>query len=417
MRDLRRYFTDRDGWTRLFIPARLPVFRLFLKLVGRFPGYGRVWRLADFNLIGRFLSILLASGFCATLLFMRKDLRLRWLMIPAFVPWFFTLLSGDVYDLIAYYLLFSGWFLLYEEGFERLGHYVLYGWSTPNGRDTPFKVIYLVSAFLSVVLLRIASGRFGVEFLRTFIPVFAGFWLFVPCVLWLRYQKSLSGHLPFVPVFMVERGRRKGLREVCVLILVLHIVATPVLLRVGYSTSDIVTPVPQKVSGLRSFSWETLEALWNEGRRDASPSGHLPDLSDYVAHMVYQEGMTFGLPYGFPAENRNREVKVSEYRPVRDGKSIVKKQRIIKSFDDPWLKDLLTPLRREGVERMLIRQGRPVRVVYLSVGSFFGGFSFWKYGVLVLFVYFVLFSFDFIGGPVLSCANHNQTKIVRRRAA
>jgi hypothetical protein len=415
MKNLIHFFGDGGDWMRFFVPSRIPVFRFFLRLLTAFPGYGRNWRLIDFNIYGRLLSLILSAVFLLLLSYTRKRFRYRWILLLGYVPWFFALVSGDFYDLLSYYLLFSGWYLVLEESLDILREYVFFDWLNPDRVHLRHRYIYLVGILLLTTVVRMLSGQPGTEFLRSVSPLVATFMLAGAFVLNIQYHLHTHDHMVFSPVQILRR-QNSSIRDGCVIALSVLILGTPILLLIGGPSSKIRVPVPKSKVGLDSFSWSALEVLWQSEDEKRNPEEkRLPDIAQYVVHTAYQEGLPYGEEYSFPTKDQS--LTVSHFEEDRQNHRITKTSQVVTTYDDAWLEEVLSFPVLGSVERMFLDQGAPARIVLQTAGSVLPGFSLWKCSILLLFTVFVLFSFDFMWRPVLIYSSKNQVKIINRKAA
>lgn len=413
MKRLIHFFKDSGKWMRFYVPSRTPAFRFFIRLLLVFPGYGRNWRLADFDIYGKTLSLLMSVIFLIILYFTKRQFQHRWVLLLGYAPWFFALVSGDFYDLISFYLLFSAWYLVIEDSLDMAKEYVFSDWLRPDLESLRYRYLYLAGVFLLTTLLRMLSGQPGKELVRNFSPVIATFMLTGAYILSVQIHYFTHEHLIFSPIRIIGGSRGKS-REGCIVGMCLLVVVTPFLLLVGGPTSKLSVPVPTSLAGSSSFSWRALELLWQSKGRNPEQV-RLPDIAEYVVHTAFQEGLAYGQSYSFPA--RGSVLTVSNFREDRRNHRIMKTSQIVATYDEDWLAKALDHPGPGSVERMLLDQSKPVSIVLQPVGSVLPGFSLWKSSVLFLFVFFVLFSFDFIWVPVLVYSDKNQEKIVNRKAA
>ncbi len=97
-----------------------------------------------------------------------------------------------------------------------------------------------------------------------------------------------------------------------------------------------------------------------DARRLANDGERLPDIVDFVTHSAYQQTLMFGRAYALPT--LDERVTVTEYAVNPSTDAIVSRPRTVKSFDSAWLDSTTRNPAVSSVERMLLEQGRPVRV-------------------------------------------------------
>jgi len=416
MRALAGYFDASDGWTRVFIRSRTPLLHLYVALLASVPGHGFRWLLADIRPYGRILALCLSVAFLASLTLLRRPENgrprgRRWILLLSSIPWLLAVLSGDFHDLLSFFLLFSAWYLVHEQTFDMVADHLFFGWSGPDRRDLRLPYLYMLTGLIAVTAVRVLSGRGGVDLLRGAAPLAASFLSTGPYALILCLRRWRTGHMVFTPVRIMRRERRGRTRKIPLAAACLVIAGAPLVFQAAAAGSGLHVPAPRAVKDLGSFTWGEMVRLWNRGDRGTP----LPDLSDYVAHRIYQEGLPYGLGYGLPESGG--PLTISHYvRQPSDGR-IVRAVRVVKRFDDAWLAETLRVLPKASVERMVFDQGRPVEVVRERAGSRVPAYTPGKCWVLALFLVFVAFSFDFMARPVVIYRNQNPTKFAKRRAA
>lgn len=410
MTGLSTYFRSEHDWIRVFVPSRLPIFHFFTRLYSNLPDYGQRWRIAGYNVFSNVIAVLLSLVFLGILLCYRKDGRLRIWVGLGYVPWLFSLMTGDFHDLIAYFLLFSAWYLVLDDSLDALKQSLFFGWKEPNLGRLRSRYLYMGCAFLVTLLLRAPFSRFDVELLRGFAPLLADFCLAGPFMLVLFYRRWRSGHLVFAPLPIARRYPHVPVRKALVVPIAALLVLSPLLARMARPQASGSVPVPKKLESASQFDWKALDALWNE-----KAQGDLPNIADYVTHMVYQIGFPYGQAYDLPGENHS--FTVSSFREDAANKKISKAISTVALLDAAWLDELLAGPETGTLERMMLDQGTPVRVVLVPLKFFHPVFAWWKFSFLALLVFFVLFTFDFPWTPVLIYSSFRQVYERRWRAA
>jgi hypothetical protein len=141
-------------------------------------------------------------------------------------------------------------------------------------------------------------------------------------------------------------------------------------------------PRPVPVEGVADYSYPSLELLWSSG------PDLLPDVSDYLAHRAYQEGLTYGRSYGFPAPDER--VRLSRYRANDDGTYSQFSEEVL-VFDDAWIQQTLqdAPL---GIGRLLVTRIAPSGVVLTPERGLYSVYPLlWQHTVYVVLVLLPLF--------------------------
>ncbi len=184
-----------------------------------------------------------------------------------------------------------------------------------------------------------------------------------------RFRRAFdSDHRPFVPVSILAKSvdaivgknwARLGLYALPVLLLL------PPVADAFASGRDEPRPVP---------SYDERRALTYEGIRDVwtrSADVNLPDISDYLAHRAYQEGLVFGRRYAFPAPDE--AVALSRYREEPDG-SYSSFEETVLTFDQSWIESALRDA-PAGLTRVLVDLGYVAGVVLTPMDALYSGYS------------------------------------------
>jgi hypothetical protein len=354
--------------------------------------------------------VLLSLGLLAVLLYYRKDDRLKLWVALGYLPWLFSLISGDFIDLIAFYLIYPAWYLVLDDSLDALEQYLFYGWKEAGLGRLKGRYAYLGVALLAAFLLRSPFDRAGMELLRSVSPLLAGFALAGPYMLVPFYRSWRSGHHVFTPLAIAERYPAVPIRKVLAVPAVVLLLLSPLFGRLSRPFASGSVPVPREIDGALRFDWPSLGMLWNERGSD-----DLPNIADYVAHMVYQTGFSFGQQYGLPGDDHG--LTLSAYSVDKINGRISRDTKTIARLDSAWLDALLSRPKAGSLERMFLDQGTPVRVVTIPLEFFHPGFAWWKFYFLALFAVFIMFTFDFHWRPVLIYFGLRQALERIRRAA
>lgn len=115
---------------------------------------------------------------------------------------------------------------------------------------------------------------------------------------------------------------------------------------------DIRVPAPVGIAGSDGSSGadsapEALPELWSASRGD-----ELPNLSDYLAHVAYQEGFPYGADFAFP--DASAPLTLIEIRE-EEGR-LVEGTRVAAVYDDEWMREALRSVPEGSIERLLLQQ-------------------------------------------------------------
>lgn len=177
-----------------------------------------------------------------------------------------------------------------------------------------------------------------------------------------------ADHRPFVPVSILT-GHSEAI--VGAKWARLGLVALPVLLFLPPIADALASgrgaprPVPAYAER-QALSYEGIRDVWTR-----SSEFNLPDISDYLAHRAYQEGLAFGRRYGFPAAEET--IALSRYREEPDG-SYSSFEETVLTFDQAWVEDALRDA-PAGLTRALVGLGFAAGVVLAPVDAIYSGYS------------------------------------------
>ncbi len=171
-------------------------------------------------------------------------------------------------------------------------------------------------------------------------------------------------HHAFLPVPMTNKRPPSLMRATVVAGLIAVCFAVPF---VANSIGPVgAQRVPAPVAG-RTWDGEafTLDNLSILGGSQAN--GDLPNIADYVTHVAYQQGLTYGREYALPAEGE--ELRLPRFR--YEGARVIRYDETVVRYTDEWLRGALGGI-SGGVEALLLSQDAPVRVVLRPmVGIYF----------------------------------------------
>ena len=121
--------------------------------------------------------------------------------------------------------------------------------------------------------------------------------------------------------------------------------------------SEIKLPVPVKIEGISDFSKVSIQIL-----NTHSGQSELPDLSDYISHMMFLETYPYGYNYLFPEPDDVMSVPLFS---MEDG-GITKKNVNINMFTDMWYESIISSGLNTSIIRLLFSQDSPTLVSYMS---------------------------------------------------
>ncbi len=168
-------------------------------------------------------------------------------------------------------------------------------------------------------------------------------------------------HDRFIPVPIiagtVHAERTRDRRRIGILAAL--VLSSYILPGIPESDTGYPVPVPVRYKHAPDFSWDSLAVL--SERKDNT--GSLPDLSDYLTHMAYQEGFLYNRDYTFP--ERNETIQVNRF--VRKSGEIFSRSDCVKQFTDTWYEDIMANASKDGITALLLAQEYPTGVVTCKI--------------------------------------------------
>ena len=148
------------------------------------------------------------------------------------------------------------------------------------------------------------------------------------------------------------------------------------------------------------------------GSANPSSNTDVPDISDYVTHMAFQEGFIYGAEYKLP--KADEELVSDFYKENKETGEIEKYYKVVFRFDELWLSNLISEINKGNFEKLFIDQGKPVSISYDIKDIYFNDFSLWNCLVLLVFIIFPIFFFDYLWTSTLIYGNKRDTQIASK---
>ncbi len=157
--------------------------------------------------------------------------------------------------------------------------------------------------------------------------------------------------------------------------------------------SSFLLPSPEPVKGIENGDAFTEIRLLSEYVPEKNEAGnglgnrHLPDISDYMAHLAYQIRLPYKLDYSIP--DKNEMISISHYFLNKNNFQEEKKTAYL--FTDSWLRDNIIRVKESGLTGLIMSAGEHVKVVFTDTSSvinpvFFGSMYCFFYVALILMV-------------------------------
>ncbi len=358
MKRLPEYFSSTYAgkeWTVIYVPDEGRQLLFSADVKAAFAGTGIEYILANEN---RSAEIAACMCFAVLVVFVVLVLKRFKLMTIVFsIPWFLMLLTGGSWAFAPASLLFVALMFSFEElaplFLERL-HYRV---PSPKhvGLFAQTWVLCIVCIVMFVRFIVAGAGISGI--LSLLFPIIACIDLFMLYAWFHTIRKRRSNHRLFFPVQILRANffhTKVRKLEPFRFVLFLTICVPPLFFSLFFQGQELNIPVPRPYNNVARYSWGTLERLWIERDED-----DLPDLSLYLTHTAFQEGFVVNRNFEFPI--KGEKLALTSYR--RSGERIEQYQTVLDEFDDAWYEAIMAEAGKQGIEKLLLEQGRPVRVV------------------------------------------------------
>ena len=110
-----------------------------------------------------------------------------------------------------------------------------------------------------------------------------------------------------------------------------------------------------KIEGISDFSQVSMQIL-----NKHSGQSELPNLSDYISHMIFLETYPYGYQYLFPEPDQTLSVP---FFSLEKG-TVTKKNVSINMFTDRWYESIMTDSSNTGIIKLLLSNNSPTLVGY-----------------------------------------------------
>lgn len=354
------YFRTTGGggaWRIAYLPARVSAPRLYFRLV-RLLGlpFRGAWRLIEFDPVGKSISLLalFILAFLQASLLEKSRRAGTCVALAGALLWVPFLLSGSVVRLALSCLLFMVWHQVMQV------LVLLRGWDEQLLREERQPLLVFAGTAVGGLALLLLTTGFSLVALLGYLGPAAASLLLLAAVaqLWGRAHRPRRRRAKFEPIPIVRPSRDSSQSRAPAILLTVISVALVGLAPVMRGTS-VAAPLP--VLGARDFSWQSLSRLSQEKR-----SRRLPDYSDLVTHLAFQEALPFGREWRMPVSDERVYVREFAANPVTG--AIVARQRTVKVFDSTWLRSVRGRTAPGSLEALLLAQGRPVAVAMQGPG-------------------------------------------------
>ena len=369
MKKMYLYFNPDEDWKAIFIKSNINPLLFYYKAISVFRRSGYNIKIPDINISEKIFIILAGILFLVCyLIFYKKKSKLKNSYLIIIIPWVAYLTSGDFISLLTLYLLFPVWFLFYEKLYKVLINYYIHGSRKLISSTLVQKFILLIVVFLGSILIEGLHKNFYAA-LRILIPflfqiIFSFFYCSLSIYLTLKKEHILFEPIP-IRKYLKKQFVLPKFKMMQVLLLIVIISFSFLLyyfIRAPYISDKVA--YPKYINERKVITPGSLQELWEN--KDAES---LPDLSDYLAHIAFQEGIMFKGVYEYP--QRGRPLSVSYYKANYENNNIKKNTIVKEEYNKLWFKTKLKDLEENSIQKMLLLQGEAQEVAVREVAYFF----------------------------------------------
>ncbi len=334
MRRLRGFFDAEgieDRYRLYYLPAERGTVGTVLRLRRAMPDEVDDWFLADFAGVHRWVALAGLSVLSMVLVGFAKGRRGA--MAALCIPW--PAGSRSV----------GGAWVGYAGAASAGGFLLLRSLEQPKSLTAAAGIGAILLPSILVIQMDAVPQASAVAALGATLSVFVLTWLRG------RLRRVGKDHPLFSPLRILPRPRVEGtiplMRVLILLPGLLLLGGALALLPVG---RNIRVPAPVELADAEEGHGslpEALPELWQTSRGDG-----LPNLSDYIAHVAYQEGFAYGALFSFP--DASAPLTLIEIRE-EEGR-LVEGKRVAAVYDEEWMRETLRSVPEGSIEQILLQQ-------------------------------------------------------------
>ncbi|MBN2439696.1 MAG: hypothetical protein JXJ04_00055 [Spirochaetales bacterium] len=398
MHTKKNYFYPDAQHKSIFISTPLHPLLFLFKAHSFFARYGDNVMIPDISITE--ITILFLTGIIYVVIFLfiyKQESKEKMIGILGIVPWVPCLLSGDTMALLSLFLIYPAWFFLFEEIFLVFKNRVIFKWNKVQNDSLIHRLIILFVILIITVVLTFFQETSTYHFLLSFL---ADISITASYIIYYFHRAKVIKHRKFEPVpirlFFKQTYLLAKIKKIPFLLSIgVVIIFFSIYYFYGFSFIQTSMVFPMATEAKKSFTMNNLKGLWDNKNLKVSPE--FPDLAEFIVHVAYQEGLLLGKTYTFPS---TEGLLASQYKKEPVTGKIMKSKKIVKEYNENWLKNVLMHIPKETLEYMLFHQGKCVTAEYRPIG-FHYKYRYPKiHSILLFFLSFLsLFFFDFYLTP------------------
>jgi len=419
MKKLPGYFkTEKWGikYQVLYLRSRISPVALHSLLALVIERHGSEFRMLEYDPQAAILYVAFFLLFSLFLFMLRAPAGYLVLSLSGLLPWLLNILTGNFLDLISFYLIFPFQLIFFGQLFRLLkGNLTSSGFNPSVERAAFRKVILgftlLVAAFVLVNLLVVLPVPDSSTIIRNLSALALNILTYPFLYLLLNWRAKYIQHFVFEPLPILSRSmvnRKISIgRGVWLFPLLLIICISLPLAFLEKRLHGFNHPAPRLAAfRFEKISWKSLEHL-----QLTPATSDLPDLSDFITHSAFQQGILFGREYIFPYPGER--LYISQYFLEENGaengsRPIGKRLKMVRQYKTSWLFETLAGLPANSIGAMLAGQERAVQVIRSSEAvRLLKQTPWWKIPLFFLFFYsfYIIWQFYLTPLPLYGTRN------------
>lgn len=348
---LFRAESDKSNYRIVYIRTRYSPSKFSDKISDIMAKYSYKWFIPELKKENSSIGAIIFT--ISVILLFQLNRKLWPVLIPGIIPWFLYATGSGFTGVLVSIIFLFGWVLLGTQLYNSFRHYLNLGKFDPFDRKKLLISIFIM--FLSIVYLLLNGGAL-LQIASYAMAVLAHFCAVSFYIIIMGYKRRLQQHRIFFPVRIRIKSSNTNMQDFAILsTIVMIIILSPLLNQEKQTDTHIKLPVPVGIEGISDFSQVSMQILHKH-----SVQSELPNLSDYISHMMFLETYPYGYQYLFPEPDQILSVPLFS---IERG-AVTKKNVSINMFTDKWYESIMTVSSNTEIIRLLLSNNSPILVGY-----------------------------------------------------
>nr|MQY76380.1 hypothetical protein [Spirochaeta sp.] len=355
MKELPGYFKAEKWEIKyqvLYLRSRMSPVTLHSLLALVIERHGSEFRMLEYDPQAAILYVALFLIFSLFLFLLRAPAGYLILSLSGLLPWLLNILTGNFLDLISFYLIFPFQLMFFGKLVGLLKGNLASSGLNPSVKRAAFRSValsfmLLVAAFVLANVLVVLPVPGSSTINRNLSALALNILVYPFLYLLLNWRAKYIQHFVFEPLPIL--GRSMVNRKISIgrglwlfpLLLIISISLPLAFLEKRLHGFSYPTP---RLAAFRfeKISWKSLEHL-----QFTPAASDLPDLSDFLTHSAFQQGILFGREYIFPYPGERLYISqyfLEENGAENGGRPIGKRLKMVRQYKTSWLFETLSGL-------------------------------------------------------------------------